>query len=1001
MLKLTKIVKEYLTGSEKVTALKGVSMAFRKSEFVSILGPSGCGKTTLLNIVGGLDRYTSGDLVINGKSTKEFKDGDWDTYRNHSIGFVFQSYNLITHQTVLRNVELALTLSGVSKDERRRRAIEALQKVGLGDQLKKKPTQMSGGQMQRVAIARALVNDPDILLADEPTGALDSVTSVQIMDILKEIAKEKLIIMVTHNGELAEEYSSRIIRLQDGLVIGDTNPYSEEEFAHDEKIYKEEYFAKLKEEKENKTVNKGKKSMSFFTALALSFNNLMTKKGRTILTALAGSIGIIGIALILSLSNGIQTYIDKVQEETLSSYPVQIDAETVDLSSLLNGMMQSSGPADNTPRDPNKIYSNSSMLDLMNSLNELGTTTNNLEAFKAYLDAHPEKYEEYVSAIKYAYNLDLHIYSANTANGITKANPSEIMAIIMELMYGISGSQSSSYASMMGGNMNVFGEILPALDGAYVNDMLYSQYDVIYGDWPKNENEIVLIVDSNNQINDIALYSLGIKDQNEFKENLAKLMMGETVEASETAYTFSEICSYEYKLVLPTAYYENVDGKWVDKSQDETFMRDVLANSKTLKISGILRPAEDVASTALSGNIGYTYALTQWYIKEINSQKIVTDQKANEKVDILSGLEFATKENTPQTPDEKLVKINNYVEKLTTTQKADLYREIIITPTDEEIDQAFNVYMDQMTSTGMSIKDIAIKMMVQYGMSEEAAAARVNGMSDEELKASFKQSMLSELTEKVKEQKAAMFDQMPLTPELKVLALAKYLTEATPEQINHVYETYVPSEVSDRTLEEVYSLLGVVDLESPKSVYIYAADFAGKDKIQAMVDEYNTLVSDDDQIKYTDYVALIMSGVSDIIAAISYVLIGFVSISLIVSSIMIGIITYISVLERTKEIGILRAIGASKRDISRVFNAETLIEGFASGLLGIGASALLLIPINLIIFMLSDIAGLKAILPTSAAIVLILISMFLTFIAGLIPSKLAAKKDPVEALRTE
>ena len=1001
MLKLTNIIKEYLTGSEKVSALKGVSMSFRKSEFVSILGPSGCGKTTLLNIVGGLDRYTSGDLVINGKSTKDFKDSDWDTYRNHSIGFVFQSYNLIPHQTVLRNVELALTLSGVNKEERRQRAIEALERVGLGDQLKKRPTQMSGGQMQRVAIARALVNNPDILLADEPTGALDSVTSVQIMDLLKEISKDKLIIMVTHNGDLAEEYSSRIIRLQDGLVIGDTNPYSEEEFARDEKELRKEMSLKAKEEKV-KEVKKGKKSMSFLTALALSFNNLMTKKGRTILTALAGSIGIIGIALILSLSNGIQSYIDKVQEETLSSYPVQIDAETADLSSILNSMMSSSSSSTSHPKD--QVYANSSMLDLMNSLNELGTQTNNLEAFKAYLEANPDKYNEYVSAIRYTYNLDLHIYSSNTANGITKANPSEIMSIIMELMYGVGSSTSSSYASMMGGNMSVFCEIIPPLDEkeGHVNSMLKSQYELVDGHWPENKNEIVLILDKNNEISDLALFSLGIKDQEEFKEGLKTLLGGGTIEATQTTYTYEEIRSYKYKLVLPTAYYEHQDKKWIDRSKDETYMKNVVLAGEELTISGIIRPTEDSASTALTGSIGYTSALTEWYIEEINKQKIVIDQKADPTIDVISGLPFATKENTPQNSAERLVKINEYFanldESIKTATKSEIYTNIYITPTEEEIDEEFAKYKMLLQMQGKTLRDA---MLEAAGKFWQNYVDKINQMSDEEVERTSKEQARPQLVESVKARKEQDLNDKNLTPEMKASELDKYIEEATNEQIDDLYKNYIPSKVSSLQYEDVLNILGVVDINSPKSIFLYAIDFEGKDKIQSMVNEYNSGVIEDDQIKYTDYVALIMSGVSDIINAISYVLIGFVSISLVVSSIMIGIITYISVLERTKEIGILRAIGASKRDISRVFNAETLIEGFASGFLGIATTLLICIPLNAILFLLSDIASLKAELPTSAAIILILISMFLTFIAGLIPSRVAAKKDPVEALRTE
>ena len=989
MLLLKNIKKDYVMGSETVNALKGVSISFRKSEFVSILGQSGCGKTTLLNIIGGLDRYTSGDLVINGVSTKNYRDGDWDTYRNHSIGFVFQSYNLITHQTVLANVELALTLSGVSKEERRERAIKALERVGLGNQLKKKPTQMSGGQMQRVAIARALVNDPDILLADEPTGALDSQTSVQIMEILKEISKEKLVIMVTHNGELAEEYSTRIIRLHDGLVTNDTNPYSEEELKADEK----------KEKKE--TVKKSKKSMSFFTALSLSFNNLMTKKGRTILTAFAGSIGIIGIALILSLSTGIQAYIDQVQEETLSSYPVYIQEETTDLSSMLDGFMQAEEANGNHELD--KVYSNSTVFELFNSLNKLGNVKNNLKSFRTYLIENQSMHAEYISAIQYSYDLDLNIVSIDKNNKVTQANPSELMNIIMEMMMpgstaGGTNDMLSSYQSMMGGGMqNNFSEIVPAQDGGYINDMIYSQYDLIHGEWPNAYDEMILIVNSNNEISDLALYSLGIKDQDEFKALLEAWESGEDIKVEQSSFTYKEITELVYKLVLPTDYYSDIDGDGIWEALTEEQLNLVYHSAKNIKITGIIRPKEGVTATALSGSIGYTYKLTEWYINQINASKIVEDQKNNPNTDIFTGLLFPTKENTPNTSEAKKNRINEHLTSLTLEEKVSLYKEIYSTPTDQYLEiQYATLYggknVDEMRQTLITL------MAMQYGGENEKVEQMINSMTDEQIKSYYKEAMKTVISTQY--QRTKQMELANKTNEEIALMFEEDLTAADSARIEFIY-TFVPTGLSSSTYEDNLKELGVVDLDSPSGISIYAKDFHAKEKISELIDNYNKSVSEEDMISYTDYVALMMSGISTIIDAISYVLIGFVSISLIVSSIMIGIITYISVLERTKEIGILRAIGASKRDVSRVFTAETIIEGLAAGLIGILATILICIPINLILYLLSGIPGLKATLPVGAAIILVFISVLLTLIAGFFPSTLAAKKDPVEALRTE
>ncbi|MDF2589507.1 MAG: hypothetical protein K0S41_3348 [Anaerocolumna sp.] len=885
MLKLSNIIKNYKAGDTTVNALKNINIEFRKNEFVSILGPSGCGKTTLLNIIGGLDRYTSGDLTINSKSTKEFKDGDWDTYRNHSVGFVFQNYNLIPHQTVLSNVELALTLSGVSKVERKQRAIDALTKVGLADQIKKKPTQMSGGQMQRVSIARALVNNPDILLADEPTGALDSETSIQIMEILKEIAKEKLIIMVTHNPDLAEQYSTRIVKLFDGNIISDSNPYEVAEYHTTSPDSKNRTSNKLHADK--------KTSMSFFTALSLSLNNLMTKKTRTFMTAFAGSIGIIGIALILSLSSGIQTYIDKVQEDTLSSYPITIESETVDLTSLMQSM--SDVTSDDVNHDLDKVYTNSIMANMMNTM-MAEVQTNNLEAFKTYLEKDDNGLSDAVSAIQYGYNLDLNIYKTETNDGVTQVNPSTIFSNI----YGnTTTTNNSPMASLYSTGLKVWEEMLGN------QDLLNSQYDILAGKWPTSKDEIILVVDEKNEINDMVLYALGLKDPEELEKVMQAAGKGELYESEETSYTYDELINMTYKLVLPTdSYqYDEPSKTWVDKKDDNIFMKSVVDNGLNLKIVGIIRPKEDAVSTAMNGAIGYTSELTEYVVNEINSSEIAKKQLENPDIDVFTGIPFVTDSETPTiTMDD----VNAYIETLDETSK-------------------------------------------------------------EQTKA--------------------------------------YIASMTEEQIIALFSEQMAPKTTDATYEGNLELLGIVDLNKPQTINIYANSFEAKDVIADNIEDYNQKMTDEGKdeytISYTDMVGLMMSSISSIINVISYVLIAFVAISLVVSSIMIGIITYISVLERTKEIGILRSIGASKRDISRVFNAETLIVGFVSGSLGIIITMLLNIPINIIIKAVSGISGVNAALPVAGGATLVLISMFLTFIAGLIPSKIAAKKDPVVALRSE
>ena len=867
MLQLKNITKNYLSGDNEVQALKGIDIEFRENEFVSILGQSGCGKTTLLNIIGGLDRYTSGDLIINGKSTKEFKDKDWDTYRNHSVGFVFQSYNLIPHQTVLANVELALTISGVGKTERRKRAIEALQKVGLGDQINKKPNQMSGGQMQRVAIARALVNDPDILLADEPTGALDSKTSVQVMEILKEISKDRLIIMVTHNPELAKKYSSRIVKLLDGKIIDDSNPYKSSE----EDVKKAR----------NKKDKSGKASMKFTTAVRLSLNNLMTKKGRTFLTSFAGSIGIIGIALILSLSHGMQSYINRVEEDTLSSYPLTIQEASIDVTSMLEAMM---GNGEKEEHNDNKIYSRP----IVNNILETVSTklqTNNLEEFKKYLESGDTNIKDYINAIQYEYNLNLNIYKQNEDKTYQQVNPSKVFD---ELGFGEMMESRQSASSMMSGSMamtqtDVWTEMLDN------QNLLQSQYDVLAGNWPTKYNEVVLIVDENNEVSDYTLYSLGIKDIKELNESMEKIKNKEKVEAGESeSYSYDDLLNYKFKILLNTDYYKESGNAWQDMSNDDEYMKNVVDNAEEITIVGIIKPNKETVSSSGAGMIGYTKELKEYVINKINETEIVKEQKENPNINVFTGIEFPENQNSS-------------------------------------------------------------------------------------------------------------FDYSQLTDEQRM-----YMATLSEAELAELMKNY--AENSTATYDSNLSTLGVVDLNKPSTINIYPKDFESKDMITTRISEYNDKQTNDGKeenvITYTDIVGVMMSSVSTIINVIIYVLIAFVGISLVVSSIMIGIITYISVLERTKEIGILRSIGASKKDVSRVFNAETLIIGLVAGLIGIVVTLLLNIPINMIIKSIVGISNISK-LPTAGAIILVVISVGLTMIAGLIPARFAAKRDPVEALRTE
>lgn len=919
MLKLTDIVKTYKIGDQKVEALKGVSMEFRPNEFVSILGPSGCGKTTMLNIIGGLDRYDSGDLQINGTSTKKFKDRDWDAYRNHSIGFVFQSYNLIMHQSVLANVELALTISGVSKSERRRRAVEVLKKVGLGDQLKKKPNQLSGGQMQRVAIARALINNPEILLADEPTGALDSETSVQVMELLKEIAQDKLVIMVTHNPELAEQYSTRIIKLLDGRVISDSNPYdgSEEAVKEDAKT----------EEPETKKSKKKKVGMNFFTALSLSLNNLMTKKARTLMTAFAGSIGIIGIALIMSVSNGFQLYIDKVQEDTLSTYPIQIDAEVVDMTNMLTSMM---GEAENAEEhEDGYIYSFGSMLEMVNMFNQQ-VKINDLEAFKDYIESDSD-IDKYANAVRYQYSTDLHIYASDTSESVTQLNPTDIM----DRVYGADMSSTMSAMSSMSG----MSTMMQTWDELIENkELLNSQYDVVAGRWPEAYDEVVLVANEGGVINEMALYTLGIKDISELDNLMMRAASGEDLSSTDVKMSYDEVLNLTYKLVINTDYYtdENNDGVWEDRSEDIIYLKRLVDDALEIKVVGIVMPAEDAVATSINGAIGYTHELTEYVVNEINDSEIVKQQIEQSATDVFTGLAFDFEE--PQ-------------------QSTDMgaYGDMGAYPAVSGAD---------MQSAMMSGTDIGAygDMSGMGGMTAGTGSSAMAGMDTSAM---------------------GGIDISTLTEEEIAL-----------------YTQYMTAVASKNTYEDNMALFGVSNLESPSSIYIYPTDFDSKEALIDIIDDYNANVEDAKKITYTDYIGIMISGMSTIIDTISYVLIAFVSISLIVSSIMIGVITYISVLERTKEIGVLRAMGASKKDISRVFNAETLIVGFTAGAIGVLATLVLCIPINIIINALASI-GEVAQLPVTGGIALIIISMLLTVIAGLIPASVAAKKDPVEALRTE
>ena len=1006
MLKLSNITKRYTLGGSTIDALRGVDLEFRENEFVSILGPSGCGKTTTLNIIGGLDRYTSGDLIINGRSTKDYKDGDWDAYRNHSIGFVFQSYNLIPHQTVLANVELALTLAGVSKAERRRRAVEALERVGLGDQLGKVPSQMSGGQMQRVAIARALINDPDILLADEPTGALDSETSVQVMELLKEVAQDRLVIMVTHNPELAQQYSTRIVTLKDGKVTGDSNPYRQEEQAP------------VLTGKQARAAKKP--SMSFLTALSLSLTNLRTKMGRTVLTAFAGSIGIIGIALILALSTGINTYINKVQEDTLSSYPITIQAESTDMTALMASLMgarHSEGGGGGSNPDPDRVYASTVMYDMMDSMLNAETQTNNLEAFKEYLDNGGGGIKD-MAAIHYSYDFGFDIYTQDENGDILK---SDVMALMQDAMSAMYGGDYSSYFEQMGSMysaMEVWEELLPGEDGELVSPQEKNQYELLYGGWPQSHDEVILFVDGSNEISDLMLYALGLMPHADMEEAMVSMSKGETVDVGEMSWSYEELCALDFKLILPAEYYQHdpATDTYTDMSQTQAGM-DFLYNSEDvgirLKVAGIARPV-DGGHGMLSGGIGYTSALTRFAIETTGDTEILKAQLDDPDTDVIVNLPFPKEDDVEPADEEKAEAIREYLSGLTVSEKAAAYVDVMGQPSQDYVDTVVDQQMDGMTR--QAIEDMIVEQYAgEMGVDGDTVRGYISDMSDEELFGKVEEA----IAQQVREQYAAGVEQQLASLPQETLAgmldyamdpnreFAAGLAMGTPspltmEQFVYLYDHYMPPTRSSSTYEDNLKRLGYTRLESPSAISIYATTFAQKDQIADLIQDYNDGVSsEDDEITYTDYVALLMSSITGIISGISYLLIAFVSISLVVSSIMIGIITNISVLERTKEIGILRAVGASKRDVSRVFNAETLIVGLAAGLLGILVSVAATFPINALIHDLTGLTDLTAVLPPAAGAILVAISVVLTVFAGLIPSRGAAKKDPVEALRSE
>lgn len=910
MLQIKQIKKTYKTGDLVQHALKGVDLNLRDNEFVAILGPSGSGKTTLLNIIGGLDRYDSGDLIINGISTKKYKDKDWDSYRNHTVGFVFQSYNLIPHQTVLSNVELALTISGISKSERREKALKALEEVGLKEQAHKKPNQMSGGQMQRVAIARALVNDPDILLADEPTGALDSETSVQVMDLLQEVAKKRLVVMVTHNPELAEEYATRIVKVKDGNIIDDSNPFVVDASTVGKEQHK----------------NMGKLSMSFLTSLSLSFNNLMTKKTRTLLTAFAGSIGIIGIALILALSTGVNSYIENIQKDTMTSYPISIDAKSFDLSDIMGSGMDPNSENDKVNHDKDKVYSNGTQIETASKM-ATSITENNLTPFKKYLDNPNSEIHKYVGDVGIVYSYDVKFDAfAYDKNGTLVNTDGSTLSVGNNSNLNAMNSMMEARNSMVGSSLSVsndtFQQLMPGKNNELVSDVVKDSYEMVHGNWPKSENDVVLVLNKNNEIPLTALYALGLLPSEDYQDLMNSVENDDNFKAKQYDFDYDKIMEQKFYVVPSSDYYvANGDGTFSYIGDDESEVKKLLKNAEELNISGIIRPKEDASNANLTGAVGYTQALSNKVTKHAKESAVVKAQLKSPDVNVLNGLAFE-----PDNNKEKIADAKKYIKNLNVSDKANLIKTISAT-------------------SGQS------NMMSMDSMSEVQLAS----------------------------------------------LLDSYMQNPDDEVLLSIYN----NSISSGSYDDNMTAFGYVSEDKPSSISIYADSFEDKDMISECIEKYNEGVSDENKITYTDFVKVLMSSVTTIINVITYVLIAFVAVSLVVSSIMIGIITYISVLERTKEIGILRAIGASKRNVSQVFTAETFIIGLCSGLIGVGTACLLLIPGNAIIHSLLGTTDVSAYLPVSNALVLIALSVILTLIGGLFPSKAAAKQDPVTSLRSE
>ena len=994
ILQTTELKKYYGAEPNITRALDGVTLSIEKGEFVAIVGTSGSGKSTLLNMIGGLDVPTSGQVVVDGKELSKLKDEELTVFRRRKIGFIFQNYNLVPVLNVFENIVLPVELDGNKVDKKFMN--EVVQMLGLEDKLNNMPNNLSGGQQQRVAIARALVSKPAIVLADEPTGALDSETSVQVMDLLAEIAKEKLVIMVTHNPELAERYATRTIRLLDGQVVDDSSPFD----GTPEKPVRLE-------------VGKKKPSMSFFTAFSLSLNNLMTKKGRTILTSFAGSIGIIGIALILSLSSGINSYINQIQEETLSSYPITIQAESTDMSDLMSSLMGARRDGSGEDHDRERVYSSTVMYDMLNSMIDAEVQTNNLKDFKKYLDQGGGGITD-LATVQYGYDFNFDIYTEDEDGEIVKSDVMTLLQTAMSTMYG--GDYSSYFATMgsMYERMDVWEELLPGNDGSAVGEQVKSQYDLLYGSWPESYDEVILFVDRNNEISDLMLYALGLLSSSSMTDSLNAAMEGETLEAEVRSWSYEELCGMDFKLLLPAEkyQYEASTDTWVDMSATDTGM-DFLYNSEDvgvrLKVVGVARPNEESTNGMVTGAIGYTGALTTYAIEATAEIDIVKEQMADKETDVINGLPFPREDDEEPTGDQKRIAIKDYLLTLPDTEKAAAYMDVMSQPSGEYVENVVAQQMEGMTR--QSIEQMIIQQYAgEMGVDEKTVAGYIADMDDETLFARVEEAIAGQVREQyaqgVQAQLGAMSqEQLALTMQAALeypSPLSVYAEPFEAWQYAYLYDSYMPPTKSGSTYEDNLEALGYVDLESPSTISIYASTFSEKDQIAGRIADYNASVTNsEDEINYTDYVALLMSSITDIISGISYLLIAFVSISLIVSSIMIGIITYISVLERTKEIGILRAVGASKRDVGRVFNAETLIVGLGAGIIGIGVTLLLIIPINAILLHFTGIAGLKAALPIQGAVILVAISALLTIISGLIPSRVAARKDPVVALRTE